>query len=440
MHERKERNHGTIGDLALARERDTEIASAPMWHRLLLIGLMGCAPALAVAKNYTSLASDYQVGLGVAFGTRGISAPRNNVNVDMTPVFESGNPREYERSIESFRASLTKTQIDGGQTKFSLLLAPLEMPEQYLQGLVPVGWVGPFGLWAPASLPADIVQGLEQTLVRMNGTGLMRFQKVDLPLTTGGASDMLAKAQAARSAEEAAAPVRAPVPVNTVGPQIKGYDPKQADRPTRSDQPPPLKHIDWKAGGYGTGLCTWPDDNMNLRREREAREAKAAAAKKPRLTMADYAKKAAQEKADFAVRKAQAAADSKQVLNWLKGDRNANDKAARLSWEKRGEYIRGQIARRDAVTNGNSFSDGTWVKIPLRNHTDVAMEVTIKYRAYNKKTGTQIGFTSRTTQLLAMASEDVVLFGHEPDWQVEDNVTLTWTALSFEYTNKILVF
>lgn len=379
-----------------------------MWHRYLLMSLVGCLPVLAVGKNYTNLAFDYQVGLGVAFGTRGISVPRNNVNVDMTAVYESGSPREYERSIESFRASLAKTQIDRGQTKFSLLLAPLEMPEQYLRGLVPIGWVGPFGLWAPANLPADIVQGLEQTLVRMNGTGLMRFQKEDLPLTTGGASDLLAKVQAARSAEEAPAPV----PISTVGPQIKGYDPKEADRPPPG--PPPLKPINWSIGRIPGVTGFHPPEDQSIERERKAREAKAAAAKKPRLTMADYAKKAAQEKADFQVKKAKAAADNKQVLNWLLNDRNTKEADIRQRMQKRREYVAGQANRTDAVMHGpKTFIEGGWLKIHLRNRTDVSLRITIDLIILDKNRE-RVPRNPCLSVLLPLVEEDLILTAWDP--------------------------
>ncbi len=404
-----------------------------MWHRLLFLGLMGCAPVLAVGKDYTNLASDYQVGLGVAFGTQGINTPgRYNVNTNITPVFSS-DAGSYKNSLENFRASLSKTKIDRDTTKFSLFLAPLEMPEQYLQGLVPIGWVGPFGLWAPASLPADIVQGLEKTVVRMNGKSLMRFQKADLPITTGGAADMLAKAQAARSAEETAAPAPTPAPASTVGPQIKGYDPKQADRPPPG--PPPLKRIDTKGPNFVKGIGTWPDSNLELERERKAREAKAAAAKKPRLTMADYAKQAEKEKADFQAKKAKAA-DNKQVLDWLVNDRNAFEADIRQRLQKRREYVDGQTNRRDAVMHGpNLLIEGGRLIIRLRNRTDVSLKITIDLEIYDKK-GERVNMTPYLLILLPLVEEDRFLTPWDPSYAPSPKYLIRWGVEPFNYLHS----
>jgi hypothetical protein len=402
-----------------------------MWHRPLLIGWLICAPALVVAKNYSRLASDYQVGLGVAFSTGGISVPRSNVNVTITPVFNTDRS-EYERSLASFRESRTKTQIDRGMTRFSLLLAPFEMPASYLQGLVPVGWAGPFGLWAPPDLPADIVQGLEQTLVRMNGTTLGRFQQEGLPLSTGGAADLLAKAQAARAAEPAPAPV---APVNTIGPPLKGYDPREANRPAPSNDPPPLKHIPMTAVQNrkpGVYICSWPSINPPTPPK---------PAPKPRLTMADYAKKAAQERAAFQVRKAKAAADSKAIFDWMVDGRKKREADIRGAWQKRREYVDSQVNRSDAVVaddpveDGPSSSDGKekWVVVHLHNRTDIGLIVTLHY--WGGPTGDQYQRTHTVMLIPSTIPFRLALFAGN-GWTVK-NFRMNWTAVPGEYQNKV---
>lgn len=398
-----------------------------MWHRLLLIGLLLGAPALALAKSYTSLAMDYKVGLGLDFSLGGISVPRSNVDVNITPVFGTDRS-DYTNSLDWFRESRAKTQIDRGTTRFSLLLAPLEMPETYLQGLVPVGWVGPFGLWAPPDLPADIVQGLEKRMVSLNGTMLGRFQKDGLPLSTGGASDLLAKAQAARAAESAPTPV---APVNTAGPQLKGYDPREANRPTPSSEPPPPKHIPMTAVQNrkpGVYICSWPSANP---------PAPPKPAPKPRLTMADYAKKAAQERAAFQVRKAKAAADSKAVFDWMVAGREAREAGIRDAWRKRREYVDSQANRPDAILYGKIFAEGGWVKIPIRNRTDVTMMVTIDFEGFDGK-GERVLASPHITMLIALTAHDAILFAESPGWKVISS-RVSWVAAPGEYQNKVPV-
>lgn len=356
-------------------------------------------------------------------------------------------------------------------SKETIAKAKIEMAK-----LVPIARFGDFGLFAHPQVSPEQARDLEALVLKltlpalfsgMNITGMTKLEPIQvagLSYPATGAADLVAAMDNIRGAGPAAAaePNTPPdgqrisgvrvgkdrtttyyengavvvsetaPPASTVGPQIRGYDPAQADRPPPGLAPPkPTGRTYVKYGGWTT------DSDREIERERKAREAQAAAAKKPRLTMADYAKKAEQEKADFQAKKARAAADNKAVLQWMLDGRSKREAQIRDAWQKRREYVDSQANRKDAVVSGKIFVEGGWVKIPLRNRTDVTMKVTIDYEAFNNK-GERLGSSSQLTMLLALTSHDAILFGEEPGWRITDS-RVSWVAERFEYENKVPV-
>lgn len=401
-----------------------------MRHRLLLVvlALLGCERGAVASESLSGLAADYQVDLGFAMS---FNIQRPNPNVRICPVFMVGNEVDYEPALKRFHEEVAGLVQERNVWRAALLLAPLQTPESATSGLVPVGWAGPFGLWAAGGTPADDVREMQRSLLALNGAKLGGGVLPVLVLSSGDASAMLEKARAARAvAPSANASVRvaaAPEPPN----------PNFTDPPI-SLQPPPPKHFDFGQGPTPQGGI----DSWTLppppRPPAKPPETEAQRRRRLQALKAEQKQKADLEKEKSIARSLQ----ERKAVDDLNRQQEERKAKVRKSWQDRADYVNSQVKRPDAITFGPVWSEpseldgpGKWIHITLINNTDITFSLDMYY--FGGPQGDQ-GDQWKPVTSVYPGKNDVTLFatGGKP-WVARD-FRGKWQADGYEYSVNVL--